>query len=303
MWQHSALYLLRVYLLPPSKDNILAVSLVTMYEDLLSQISYRRPSADEIAECYAIEVDSYPSDEAATLDRLKYRQANAREYFQCAFLSGKEIIGFVCSTRCNEFEEESMSTHEPTGTLLAIHSVVVKSEYRRKGVATAMLNTYMQKVREENVDGSIQSFVLLAKAHLLGFYVNCGYQVNRVSHIAHGQERWYELEASLARKLPKKDESWFCKTERFKLPFLEVRPFLEEHKQWVLSLRRQDVCIISGYRVDAAGKPGGGGLMFLAAKSYEEAMDIVKLDPLVANDCVEWELNGWIGQVGDVHMG
>jgi hypothetical protein len=54
--------------------------------------------------------------------------------------------------------------------------------------------------------------------------------------------------------------------------------------------------------VDADGKPGGGGLMFLAAKSYQDALDIVLQDPLVANDCVDWELNGWIGQVGDVQM-
>ena len=54
--------------------------------------------------------------------------------------------------------------------------------------------------------------------------------------------------------------------------------------------------------MDADGKPGGGGLMFLAAKNYSEAYQLVLQDPLVANDCVDWQLNGWIGQVGDVQM-
>ena len=103
--------------------------------------------------------------------------------------------------------------------------------------------------------------------------------------------------------IPADDESWFCKTEQFKRPFPEVKPHLEAHKEWVTKLRtEQGYCITSGYRVDAEGKPGGGGLMFLAAKSYQDALEIVLQDPLVANDCVEWELNGWIGQVGDIQL-
>lgn len=270
---------------------------------LLSRISYRTPTADEIPACFAIESASYPPDEAATFQGLKYRQAHATDYFRCAILDeSATIIGFVCSTRCEEFEEESMSTHVATGPLLAIHSVVVQEEYRRKGIATAMLKAYLEHIQKENVDGSIQSFVLLAKANLLGFYVNCGFQVNRPSPIVHGQELWYELEKPLITSLPREGESWFCKTEQFKRPFPEVRPHLEEHKTWVQTLRRQGVCITSGYRVDAEGRPGGGGLMFLAARSYEDALQLVKQDPLVANDCVEWELNGWIGQVGDLQM-
>jgi ribosomal protein S18 acetylase RimI-like enzyme len=167
-------------------------------EGLFPRISYRTPKPEDIEECYAIEIASYPSDEAATRDRLRYRQSQASEYFQCAFLDDKEIIGFVCATRCIEFEETSMSTHAPTGRLLAIHSVVLKEEYRRKRIATAMLKTYLRNIRECNVDGSLQSIVLLSKAYLLGFYVHCGFQVIRVSPIVHGQEQWYELELSMA---------------------------------------------------------------------------------------------------------
>jgi uncharacterized protein YciI/predicted GNAT family acetyltransferase len=195
-----------------------------------------------------------------------------------------------------------MATHVPTGPYLAIHSVVVQKEYRGQGIASAMLQTYLQKIQDENIDGSIQSVVLLSKAHLLGFYVNCGFVVNRPSPIVHGQQLWYELEKSLITSLPANDESWFCKTEQFKRPYIEIKPYLEEHKKWVQSLRRQGVCITSGYRVDSQGKPGGGGLMFLAAKNYEEALKLVQQDPLVANDCVDWQLNGWIGQVGDIQM-
>jgi uncharacterized protein YciI len=166
-----------------------------------------------------------------------------------------------------------------------------------------MLKQYLKTFQQQEDDSSIKSFVLLAKSNLLGFYVNCGFQVNRPSPIVHGQELWYELEKKTVRTLPLEgEESWFCKTEQFKKPFPEVKPHLEAHKHWVKDLRRRGYCITSGYRVDSEGKQGGSGLMFLAAKNYDEAHALVLQDPLVANDCVDWELNGWIGQVGDVQM-
>jgi GNAT superfamily N-acetyltransferase/uncharacterized protein YciI len=241
---------------------------------------------------------------------LYYRQENARPYFQlCTVLSDtakndETIIGFVCSTRCADFTEESMSHHIPSGRLLAIHSVVVEDQYRGQGIARAMLQNYITTIKKQQNNG-IDSMVLLSKKHLLGFYVQCGFQVNRPSPIVHGKELWYELEQSCQQKprsLPKEDESWFCKTEQFKRPYPEVKPFLDEHKKWVQQLRDDGYCVTSGYRVDGEGKPGGGGLMFLAARSYQDALDIVLKDPLVSNDCVDWELNGWIGQVGDVQM-
>jgi uncharacterized protein YciI/GNAT superfamily N-acetyltransferase len=267
------------------------------------QISYKQPSAEDIPTCFEdIESPSYPEDEAATLEGLEYRRSHAGKYFQCAMLDGT-IIGYVCSTRCDLFEEESMSTHADNGTLLAIHSVVVREEYRRQGIASSMLKHYVERVQAENLDGSIQSIVLLAKSNLLGFYVNCGFQVNRPSPIVHGQDMWYDLEKKLVRSLPLDgQESWFCKTETFQRPFPEVKPHLEAHKQWVMDLRRQGYCITSGYRVDSEGKPGGGGLLFVAAKNYEDAHQLVLQDPLVANGCVDWQLNGWIGQVGDIQM-
>lgn len=77
---------------------------------------------------------------------------------------------------------------------------------------------------------------------------------------------------------------------------------MDAHKVWVADLRHQGYCITSGYRVDSNGRPGGGGLMLLAAESYDDAMSVVLNDPLVANDCVDWELNGWVGQVGDIYL-
>jgi hypothetical protein len=55
---------------------------------------------------------------------------------------------------------------------------------------------------------------------------------------------------------------WFVKTETFSKPYPEVKRHLEEHREWVRSLREDGtIKIASGYRVDENDKPGGGGLV------------------------------------------
>ena len=95
---------------------------------------------------------------------------------------------------------------------------------------------------------------------------------------------------------------WFVKTETFKRPFPEVKPHLEAHRAWVAQLRAAGQVITSGYRVDAEGRPGGGGLMIFAATNHAAAEALVKQDPLIANDCVDWQLNRWIPEVGCINV-
>jgi predicted PhzF superfamily epimerase YddE/YHI9/GNAT superfamily N-acetyltransferase len=172
-----------------------------------------------------LEKASYPDDEAASTRQLQYRQHHAAKYFRCAVLphtvdapdpDHDPIIGFVCSTRCRTFTSaDAMSTHVPHGLLLAIHSVVVHPDYRRQGVATALLRDYVLKMAQRNLTECnatsasttssssnsthvpIQKIVLLSKPHLWLLYVNCGFRVIRPSPIRHGKETWYELEYPL----------------------------------------------------------------------------------------------------------
>jgi len=113
------------------------------------------------------------------------------------------------------------------------------------------------------------------------------------------------------RKQPKKVEKlpsslkWYVKTETFvkSKSFAEIKPYLKEHKEWVALLRRDSKFpVTSGYRVDDDDKPGGGGLMLFAAHDYNSALKLVQKDPLVANGCVDWQLNRWIAQVGDIKI-
>ena len=91
----------------------------------------------------------------------------------------------------------------------------------------------------------------------------------------------------------------FIKTERFteetfKLSNEERKIFLLKHKKWIAKLHSKGINASSGYLVNKNNQPGGGGLLIIYSYSYDEAMKIVKQDPMIENNLVTWELNEWI---------
>jgi uncharacterized protein YciI len=93
---------------------------------------------------------------------------------------------------------------------------------------------------------------------------------------------------------------WFVKQETFLRPYSAMRLHLEAHRVWVEQLRELGVLISSGYLVDGAGRPGGGGLLLLEAVSYAEAEALVRTDPMVCSGGVDWRLEQWMPEVGDL---
>lgn len=159
---------------------------------------FRKAIKKDIEKCYKLESKSYPIDEMASRKTLLYRQNVANDYFYILTIKNEEssetliIIGFICGTRCNTFEHETMSNHESDGSYLAIHSVVIDSNYRRQKYASYMIKQYIdaiakqqQKIHDHNSNiknnnptmNPIQTIILLSKSYLLGFYVQNGFHV------------------------------------------------------------------------------------------------------------------------------
>tara|TARA_Y100001968_G_C19123106_1_gene602911 strand:+ start:181 stop:507 length:327 start_codon:yes stop_codon:yes gene_type:complete len=91
----------------------------------------------------------------------------------------------------------------------------------------------------------------------------------------------------------------FVKTEKFKdktskLSSLERRNFLSKHKEWIDNIIQSGVHVYSGYLTNENRIPGGGGLLIIEAKDYLTAKKILKDDPMIKNDLVNWELKEWI---------
>ena len=91
---------------------------------------------------------------------------------------------------------------------------------------------------------------------------------------------------------------FFVKTEIIKKEYLLSndlkRKIIKEHIDWIKKLKKEGINIKSGFLVDELKRPGDGGLLILEMNDYENALKIIKNDPMVRNDLVEWKLNEWV---------
>ena len=91
---------------------------------------------------------------------------------------------------------------------------------------------------------------------------------------------------------------YFVKTENIKSNYLKEIDFkskiIKEHKRWVKNLIDQGLYIKSGFLVDKDQAPGAGGFLIIECESFEEAEKIIKDDPMIKNNIVNWRLNEWI---------
>ena len=90
----------------------------------------------------------------------------------------------------------------------------------------------------------------------------------------------------------------FIKTELIKKEFNSnkdlKKKFVDKHRLWIKDLKKGGVNIKSGFLVNEIKKPGAGGLLIIEAKTYKDALQIIKDDPMIKGNIVEWQLNEWI---------
>ena len=92
--------------------------------------------------------------------------------------------------------------------------------------------------------------------------------------------------------------SIFIKTETIKEEYLvqkEIRKkIINEHIKWIQNLKRKGIDIKSGFLVNELKQPGAGGLLIIEIETYKDALEIIKNDPMIKNNIVDWNLNEWI---------
>ena len=91
---------------------------------------------------------------------------------------------------------------------------------------------------------------------------------------------------------------FFVKTEIIKKEYLIKndlkRKIIKEHFDWIKKLKKDGINIKSGFLVDELKRPGDGGLLILEMNNYKNALEIIKNDPMIKNNLVEWKLNEWV---------
>jgi ribosomal protein S18 acetylase RimI-like enzyme len=159
------------------------------------ELQYRLGTVDDLNIVNWLEQNSYPFDEAATFSKLQFRMENAGEFFLVVVRD--YLIGFVCASLSTSLTltHDSMSTHDPIGDHLLIHSVVVDPNLRRKGIGLDMLRHYLQHVKTHSP--FVKRVSLMSKPNHITFYEKAGFTLIGPSPVPHGQELWYELTTTL----------------------------------------------------------------------------------------------------------
>ena len=90
----------------------------------------------------------------------------------------------------------------------------------------------------------------------------------------------------------------FIKTELIKKEYLiqkDIRKkIINEHIKWIQNLQKKGIDIKSGFLVNELKQPGAGGLLIIQIETFKDALKVIKNDPMIKNNIVEWKLNEWI---------
>ena len=81
---------------------------------------------------------------------------------------------------------------------------------------------------------------------------------------------------------------WFVKIETGKVDKATFDKYVPAHKAYVQQLIAKGHKAKTGYWARK-----GGGMMLFEAESMDEAQAIVTADPLIQNDCVNYQLFQW----------
>jgi len=240
---HAAIFFRCAVLFPPEDDEASGDQTTTTGTTVLS------PTKKKADTCHN-------QTDPQLHEKKNKRPKNAEDGFSVRHnsYSGKgELIGFITATRCHTFTERSMSVHDHTAPLLAIHSLVVAKNHRNKGVGAALLKNYFSYLQKLEIKHGIEKVVLMAKKEKLGFYVQeGGFKVLRKTKILHGKDQWFECEREVSVAGKKEGRKSDC---------------------WVLNSFAAAVGGVAGSGIQGTGNPAAVVLVPVVLDFEQDAMD------------------------------
>ncbi|KAJ2743584.1 hypothetical protein GGH94_005585 [Coemansia aciculifera] len=142
-------------------------------------------SISEVHIAHGLESACYSSDEGASLETMLYRYKHAQHLFLGAF-NGQTLVGYIMATQASGplVTHKSMSTHDPLGTTVCIHSVCVSPQWQRQGVASMLLKKYTEMMQDRK---GIRRLAMLSRMDLVPLYQRNGYKCLGPSNVTHGK--------------------------------------------------------------------------------------------------------------------
>lgn len=157
----------------------------------------RQVELRDVTACGVVEQLCFAQAEAATVEILRRRAALYPEGFLVAELNG-EIVG-ICDGGATNLDHmadaplKHLIGHDPEGRHLAIFGLAVRPECQGRGIAQALLESYIVRAR---VLGK-QGILLLCKPALVPFYQRFGFVDEGDSDSEHGGVRWRQMKRAI----------------------------------------------------------------------------------------------------------
>lgn len=153
----------------------------------------RTASGKDLAAIAAVEAACFPAAEAATPEEIAGRLAVYPDHFWILEEDGT-IVSFVDGLVTDEpkLRDDMYSTpafHDPKGAWQMIFGVNTLPEYRRRGLAEAVLRQVIADAKNQGRKGC----VLTCKEPLLHYYGKLGFENEGISGSTHGGAVWYDM--------------------------------------------------------------------------------------------------------------
>lgn len=168
-------------------------------DEIRARLIFRDGLPEDGPELADLEEICFPPGERISRDVIVKRAADFPDQFLVAYdPKGRMIAGCIAgvATDRNAFSDEFFTDpaiHDPTGRTIMITGLEVRSEYRHIGLATELMNRFIERERE----GGRRRIVLTCLERLVPFYENMGYRKIGLSESVLGGEAWYEMDMML----------------------------------------------------------------------------------------------------------
>lgn len=152
---------------------------------------------EDLSTLAQIEQICFPVKESASLSTIKSRFAVFPNQFLVAKIhkdEDTEIVGFINgmitdSLTINDEMYVNAKIHQPNGKYQTIFGLDVLPSYQHLGIATKLMNKFIEKAKNEQRLGVI----LTCKYQLIPFYKQFGFENLGISQSTHGGAIWYDM--------------------------------------------------------------------------------------------------------------
>ncbi|MFQ9148045.1 MAG: GNAT family N-acetyltransferase [Eubacteriales bacterium] len=154
----------------------------------------RKATMNDLDAISEVESECFPAAEAATKEEFRERLESYADHFLLMF-DGEKLAAFIDGFVTDEPDltdqmYENAAMHKESGKWQMIFGVNTLPEYRRRGLAGALINEMIAEARRQGRDG----LVLTCKDRLVHYYAKFGFLNEGVSgKSTHGGAVWNQM--------------------------------------------------------------------------------------------------------------